>query len=53
MADHERTIILRALQAAGGSRTAAAMALGIRREYLYARVRALKVDLEKIRWRRS
>ncbi len=48
MATYERTILLRALEAAGGSRSRAAASLGIRRERLYARLKFLKVDLSAV-----
>lgn len=48
LATHERVIIIEALARSGGSRTRAAASLGMRRERLYARVRALKIDLGAI-----
>ena len=48
LADYERIIIIKSLQASGGSRSAAARTLGVRRQYLYARIRRLGVRLEEI-----
>jgi len=45
---YERNIIVKAVEAAGGSRTVAARALGIGRCRLYARIHRLKIDLSKI-----
>ncbi len=45
LASHERVLIIEALARSGGSRTRAAASLGMRRERLYARVRALRIDL--------
>lgn len=42
---HERIIIIQAIQECGGSRTQAARTLGIRRRYLYSRIRHLGIDL--------
>lgn len=48
MAVHERIVIIQALQSCGGSRTRAAVALGVRRNYLYRRIKVLKIDLSVI-----
>ena len=48
LAAYERVIILKALGMAGGSRTRAAESLGIRRKYLYRRIRRLQIDLGQI-----
>lgn len=45
---YERIILIKAIQAGGGSRTVAAASLGVRRGYLYARLRRLRVDLSEI-----
>jgi DNA-binding NtrC family response regulator len=42
---YERIIIIKAIQACGGSRTRAAVSLGVRRRYLYARISYLGIDL--------
>jgi DNA-binding NtrC family response regulator len=45
---YERVVIIEALARCGGSRTAAAKALGVRRQYLYARIKAVGIDLGQV-----
>jgi DNA-binding NtrC family response regulator len=45
---YERVVIIEALAKCGGSRTAAAKVLGVRRQYLYARIRVVGIDLGQI-----
>ena len=48
LVSYERTIIIKAIEAAGGSRSAAARALGIGRCRLYARAKLLQIDLATV-----
>ena len=48
LANYERLILIKAIQLNGGSRTRAAASLGMRRELLYARIRALGIDLGQL-----
>lgn len=45
---YERIILIKAIQSCGGSRSGAAASLGVRRGYLYERLRKLHVDLKEI-----
>ena len=45
---YERIILIKAIQSCGGSRSGAARSLGISRSRLYARVRALGVDMTQM-----
>lgn len=45
---YERVLIIEALARCRGSRTQAARALGVRRQYLYARIKATGVDLAQV-----
>lgn len=48
VADYERVIIIRTIQACGGSRTLAARSLGVKRRHLYTRIAQLKIDLRQL-----
>jgi DNA-binding NtrC family response regulator len=45
---YERIILIKAIQTCGGSRTVAAASLGVRRGYLYGRLRHLSIALAEI-----
>ncbi len=48
LAAYERVVIIKALQLNDGCRAKTARSLGIRRERLYARLRALRIDLDAV-----
>lgn len=48
MANHERLLLIQAMQLNGWSRTRAAESLGITRSYFYKRARALHIHLDEI-----
>ena len=48
LALHERIIIIQTIQRNGGSRLLSANALGVSRNYLWRRMKALKIDLKAI-----
>lgn len=52
MAAYERILLIKTIQACGGSRKEAAAVLRVRRGYLYSRVRRLKIDLAELPVRR-
>lgn len=45
LALHERVLIIQSLQSCGFSRTLAATKLGVKRTYLWRRMKLLKIDL--------
>jgi DNA-binding NtrC family response regulator len=48
LANYERLILIKAIQLNGGSRTKAAVSLGMRRGLLYSRIHTLGIDLSQI-----
>ncbi|HAW09763.1 MAG TPA: hypothetical protein DCX12_01575 [Chloroflexi bacterium] len=52
MAAYERVILIKTIQACGGSRKEAAALLRVRRGYLYSRLRCLKINLAELPVRR-